>query len=252
MTDTIRDNFTKQVGKLGIQLSEHQLQQFETYYALLIEWNEKMNLTGITEREAVYEKHFYDSLTLAEVVKFDEMSSLADIGSGAGFPSIPLAIAYPHLKVTIIDALAKRIGFLNEVTTRLGLTRVESLHSRAEDAARKREYRDQYDVVTARAVARLAVLNEFCLPYVRPDGTFIAMKGTDIGAEVDEARFSLAKLNGKISDVRRLALPTEGADRHLVVCVKKGPTPAAYPRKSGIPLKSPLVKPTTVATNSNS
>ena len=243
MTDLIRDHFAQQVEKLGIALSEHQLQQFETYYALLVEWNEKMNLTGITEREAVYEKHFYDSLTLAQVVSFSEQNSLADIGSGAGFPSIPLAIAFPHLKVTIIDALAKRIGFLNEVTTRLGLTKVEALHSRAEDAARKREYRDQYDVVTARAVARLAVLNEFCLPYVRPGGLFIAMKGTDIGAEVDEARYSLAKLNGKMLDVKRLMLPSEGADRHLVVCVKKDPTPAAYPRKSGIPIKTPLIKP---------
>jgi 16S rRNA (guanine527-N7)-methyltransferase len=145
--------------------------------------------------------------------------------------------------VTIIDALAKRIRFLEEVTSQLDLTKVLCLHSRAEDAARKREHRDEYDIVTARAVARLAVLNEFCLPYVRPGGLFIAMKGTDISAELDEGRYSVAKLNGKIQDVKHLNLPSDGADRHLVICTKKAPTPSLYPRKSGIPLKSPLVKP---------
>jgi len=241
--DTIQQHFAQQVGQLGIQLTKEQLAQFEVYYSLLVEWNEKMNLTGITERDAVYEKHFYDSLTIAGVVQFANQSSIADIGSGAGFPSIPLAIVYPHLQVTIIDALAKRIRFLEEVTLQLGLTKVLCLHSRAEDAARKREHRDHYDVVTARAVARLAVLNEFCLPFVRPGGVFIAMKGTDISSELDEGRYSVTKLNGKIQDVKRLTLPTEGADRHLVICAKKGPTPSTYPRKSGIPLKSPLVKP---------
>ncbi|WP_373230424.1 16S rRNA (guanine(527)-N(7))-methyltransferase RsmG [Cohnella sp.] len=247
--DQIQRQFVERVKKLNIQLSERQLEQFETYYTLLVEWNEKMNLTGITEREAVYEKHFYDSLTLAGVVQFDQQSSLADIGSGAGFPSIPLAIIYPHLQVTIIDALAKRIRFLDEVTSQLEFTKVLCLHSRAEDAARLREHRDHYDVVTARAVARLAVLNEFCLPYVRPGGHFIAMKGTDLSNELDESRYSVIKLNGKIQDVVRLTLPSEGAERHLVICVKKGPTPSAYPRKSGIPLKTPLLKP--ISTTSN-
>ncbi|MCD9024849.1 16S rRNA (guanine(527)-N(7))-methyltransferase RsmG [Cohnella silvisoli] len=244
--DTIQVQFTKQVEKLGITLSEGQLAQFESYYSLLIEWNEKINLTGITERDAVYEKHFYDSLTIAGVIPLDKQSSLADIGSGAGFPSIPLAIVFPHLQITIIDALAKRIKFLGEVTSKLGLTKILCLHSRAEDAARKREHRDCYDVVTARAVARLSVLNEFCLPFVRTGGLFIAMKGTDISAELDESRYSAAKLNGKIQDVKRLTLPSEGAERHLVICMKESPTPAAYPRKAGIPIKSPLVKPNTV------
>ncbi|QMV42186.1 16S rRNA (guanine(527)-N(7))-methyltransferase RsmG [Cohnella cholangitidis] len=243
MTDVIQQHFKEQAQNLGITLTDHQMSQFETYYSLLVEWNEKMNLTGITERDAVYEKHFYDSLTVAGVVQFDKTTSLADIGSGAGFPSVPLAIAFPHLQVTIIDALAKRIKFLEEVTSQLGLSKVLCLHSRAEDAARKREHRDHYDVVTARAVARLAVLNEFCLPFTRPGGLFVAMKGTDVSTELDEGRYSLAKLNGKIQDVKRLKLPTEGADRHLVICAKKEPTPAAYPRKAGIPLKTPLVKP---------
>jgi len=242
MRDSVQQQFAELLLPLGIELTDRQLEQFETYYTLLVEWNEKMNLTGITEREAVYEKHFYDSLTLAGAVSFGKQQSLADIGSGAGFPSIPLAIVYPHLKVTIIDALAKRIKFLEEVTSSLGLARVTCLHARAEDAARKKEHRDNYDVVTARAVARLAVLNEFCLPFVRPGGLYIAMKGTDISAELEEGRFSLTKLSGRLVDVKRLILPTEKADRHLIICEKKEPTPAAYPRKSGIPLKTPLVK----------
>jgi len=249
MIDQVQRTLSDRARALGIELKEKQLEQFETYYALLIEWNEKMNLTGITEREAVYEKHFYDSLTLGEAVVFDGVRTVADIGSGAGFPSIPLAIAYPRLKVTIVDSLAKRIKFLEEVTSRLGLTQVTCLHSRAEDAARLKEHRDAYDLVTARAVARLAVLNEFCLPFVRSGGRFVAMKGTDVTAELEEGRYSLTKLNGRLLDVKRLTLPTEGADRHLVVCEKKDATPAAYPRKAGLPLKSPLVKP--VATTGN-
>jgi 16S rRNA (guanine527-N7)-methyltransferase len=240
--DIVQQHFMKHLQDLGITLSKQQLEQFETYYELLVEWNEKMNLTGITERGAVYEKHFYDSLTLAKAVSFTDQSSLADIGSGAGFPSIPLAIVYSHLQVTIIDALSKRIGFLNEVTSQLGLKQVNCLHSRAEDAARMKEHRDHYDVVTARAVARLAVLNEFCLPFVRTGGVFIAMKGSDIEAELDESRYSAKKLNGKIEDVRRLTLPTEGAERHLIILAKVKSTPALYPRKPGIPLKSPLLK----------
>ncbi|KIL36283.1 16S rRNA methyltransferase [Cohnella kolymensis] len=240
--DIVQQHFIEHLQDLGVSLSKQQLEQFETYYALLVEWNEKMNLTGITEREAVYEKHFYDSLTLVKAVSFNEHSSLADIGSGAGFPSVPLAIVFPHLQVTIIDALAKRIGFLKEVSSQLGLSQVNCLHSRAEDAARMKEHRDHYDVVTARAVARLAVLNEFCLPFVRTGGLFIAMKGSDIEVELEESRYSAKKLNGKIDDVRRLTLPAEGAERHLIIVSKVSSTPPLYPRKPGIPLKSPLLK----------
>ena len=241
--DATQQLFTEQLAALGIVLSEKQLDQFETYFSLLVEWNEKMNLTGITERGAVYEKHFYDSLTLAKSVDFNEVSSLADIGSGAGFPSIPLAIAYPHLKVTIVDSLAKRIRFLEEVASRLGLSDVSPIHGRAEDVARLKAHRDQYDIVTARAVARLAVLNEFCLPFVRAGGTFVAMKGTDITEEISESKYSIDKLNGKLIRIEQMQLPSEGADRHLVLIAKTNATPATYPRKAGVPLKSPLIKP---------
>jgi len=242
MRDATQKLLADRLHPLGIELTDRQLDQFEIYYRLLVEWNEKMNLTGITEREAVHEKHFYDSLTLAEAVSFSKSQSLADIGSGAGFPSIPLAIAFPHLRVTIIDSLAKRIKFLETVVDELQLAQVSCLHARAEDAARQKEHRDSYDIVTARAVARLAVLNEFCLPFVRPGGLYVAMKGTDISVELDEARYSLTKLGGRLVDVKRLTLPTEGADRHLIVCEKKGSTPPAYPRKAGTPLKTPLLK----------
>lgn len=241
--DATQQLFTEQLAALGIDLSEKQLKQFETYFSLLVEWNEKMNLTGITERGAVYEKHFYDSMTLTKVVDLNEVSSLADIGSGAGFPSIPLAIAFPHLKVTIVDSLAKRIRFLEELTSQLGLAYVSPLHGRAEDVARLRAHRDQYDIVTARAVARLAVLNEFCLPFVKAGGTFIAMKGTGISEELSESKYSIDKLNGKLVRIEQMQLPSEGADRHLVLIEKTNATPAAYPRKAGVPLKSPLIKP---------
>lgn len=241
--DATQQLFTEQLNKLGVTLDEKQLEQFENYFTLLVEWNEKMNLTGITERDAVYEKHFYDSLTLTKVVDFKEVASLADIGSGAGFPSVPLAIAFPHLKVTIVDSLAKRIRFLEEVTSQLGLTKVTPLHSRAEDAARVKTHRDAYDLVTARAVARLAVLNEFCLPFAKVGGTFVAMKGADLTEEIEESKYSIDKLNGKLTRVERMQLPSEGSDRHLVIIEKINSTPALYPRKAGVPLKTPLVKP---------
>ena len=227
---------------IGIALSDNQLEQFEAYYRLLIEWNEKMNLTGITERSAVYEKHFYDSLTVSTVADLSGSVSLADIGSGAGFPSIPLKIAFPRILVTIVDSLAKRIRFLEEVVSSLGLADVTCLHGRAEDVARLPEHRDRHDVATARAVARLAGLNELCLPFVKPGGIFVAMKGSDIAEELDEGRFSIEKLNAAVHQTKRLELPNERSERHLIVIAKKGPTPKAYPRKAGVPLKTPLLR----------
>jgi 16S rRNA (guanine527-N7)-methyltransferase len=242
--DEVQRQFAKRLAELGIELRdpEKQLQQFESYCRLLVEWNEKMNLTGITEREQVYEKHFYDSITVAEASGFNEAASLADIGSGAGFPSLPLKIVFPHLRITIIDALAKRIRFLEEVVGQLGLSDVSCIHGRAEEVARKAEHRDRYDIVTARAVARLAVLNEFCLPFVRTGGRFIAMKGSDIEQELEESRYSTEKLNGSLQDVLRFTLPGEGSERHLIVIAKTSSTPKAYPRKPGTPLKEPLVR----------
>ncbi len=222
-------------------LSPLQLEQFQTYYELLVEWNEKMNLTGITEREAVYEKHFYDSVTLSFFVEMDKAASLADIGSGAGFPSIPLKICFPHLKVTIVDSLNKRIQFLQHVVQSLKLEDVQCVHGRAEDIARLAPHRDAYDIVTARAVARLSGLNELCLPFVRNGGIFAAMKGADPGEELKEAKRSMAELKAKLTSTEHLKLPFEQSDRHILIMAKQGATPAKYPRKAGLPLKQPII-----------
>ncbi|WP_286893304.1 16S rRNA (guanine(527)-N(7))-methyltransferase RsmG [Thermobacillus sp.] len=224
-----------------MELTPERSEQFETYFRLLVEWNERMNLTAITEREAVYEKHFYDSLTLAFHLDLNGIGKLADIGSGAGFPSLPLKILFSHLEVLIVDSLGKRIRFLEHLTAELGLAGVTCLHARAEDAARMPEHRDGYDLVTARAVARMNVLSEFCLPFARPDGRFAAMKGGDPAGEIAEARRALSEMGGKLEEVHALQLPFEQADRHIVIVRKSGRTPARYPRKAGIPAKQPII-----------
>lgn len=239
--DDIQQRFTDRLKEHGIELNETQLEQFETYYKLLVEWNEKMNLTGITEREQVYEKHFYDSLTLAFYVNMKKVTRLADIGSGAGFPGVPLKIAFPHLQLCIIDSLNKRITFLKAVSEGLGLEGAEFLHGRAEEWGHKREYRDSFDLVTARAVARLAVLNEFCLPFVKPDGIFAAMKGTDPEEEIADSQKSLRELRGEIRAVDAFRLPFDDSERHIIRVAKTGITPYKYPRTPGLPLKKPLV-----------
>jgi 16S rRNA (guanine527-N7)-methyltransferase len=226
----------------NIELTDYQLGQFETYYKELITWNEKMNLTGITDREEVYVKHFYDSLSISFFVSIRDVKRLADIGSGAGFPSIPLKILFPHLKVTIVDSLNKRIQFLNHLVQELNLTDVKCVHGRAEDVARLPEHRDQYDLVTARAVAKLAALNELCLPFTAIGGTFVAMKGSDIQEELDSCAYSLNELRSKYIYTRNFHLPDmDKSTRNLVFMRKFSPTPKAYPRKAGTPLKAPLM-----------
>lgn len=224
-----------------MSIEENQLKQFDTYYKLLVDWNSRMNLTAITEREQVYVKHFYDSLSLAFFMDLSSVKRMADIGSGAGFPSIPLKIMFPHLKITIIDSLNKRIQFLNELVNQLQLDNVHCLHARAEDAGRQTELRDQFDLVTARAVARLNVLNELCLPFVKPGGTFAAMKGAQGKEETEEAAFSLQQLNGSFKNMFTFSLPADEALRHIIVISKQGKTPNKFPRKAGTPVKSPLI-----------
>ena len=238
--DQMRSLFASLLSEKGILLTDEQWNRFETYYRLLLEWNERMNLTGITEREQVYIKHFYDSLSLSFFVPLAEVSNIADIGSGAGFPSIPLKIMFPHLRVTIIDSLNKRIQFLKHLTSELAFTDVDCIHARAEDAGRDSKFRDRFDLVTARAVARLNVLNEFCLPFVKTGGTFAAMKGADAEEEVQEAKFSLSQLKGELLRSEKFLLPVEQSTRHIILIRKTGPTPPKYPRKPGVPLKQPL------------
>lgn len=241
MNDLIETRFQQLMTERGFPLSQRQLEQFEMYFRLLVEWNEKMNLTGITDKEAVYEKHFFDSVSLAFFLDLPSITSLADIGSGAGFPSLPLKIVFPHLKVTIVDSLNKRIQFLLQVCNSLGLEGVQCIHGRAEDIARLPEHRDAYRLVTARAVARLNVLNEFCLPFVEKDGIFAAMKGSETVQEVEEAAYSLAELKAKVVQVQSFKLPYEQSERSIVIVRKLGQTPKAYPRKAGTPLKQPLI-----------
>ncbi|MEK5059960.1 MULTISPECIES: 16S rRNA (guanine(527)-N(7))-methyltransferase RsmG [unclassified Paenibacillus] len=240
--DQIQQQLQDRLDPRGISLTEKQLEQFELYYKELVSWNEKMNLTGITEREQVYTKHFYDSVSLSFYVDMNKIQTIADIGSGAGFPGIPLKICYPHLKLTIIDSLNKRINFLQHIVDTLGLNGVELIHGRAEELGRRTGYRDHYDLVTARAVARMAVLNEFCLPFVRKDGIFAAMKGSDPTEELQDAEFSLKELKAKVIDTHAFQLPVEESARHIIVIGKTSSTPKKYPRKPGTPLKMPLVK----------
>ena len=237
--DAIQQQLQLRLKEHGLELNELQLEQFELYFQDLVAWNEKMNLTGITEREQVYTKHFYDSVSLAFYTDISKVEKLADIGSGAGFPGLPLKICFPHLKLTIIDSLNKRIGFLQHVVDHLGLTDVELIHGRAEELGRKDGYRDSYDLVTARAVAKLAVLNEFCLPFVRKGGFFAAMKGGDPREEMKEAEFSFNQLKGRVKAVHPFQLPVEESERHIILVQKFDKTPHKYPRKPGT--KTPLV-----------
>jgi len=238
--DDVSVQFAAMLEEKGIVLTNEQLLQFDLYYRELVAWNERMNLTGITEREQVYLKHFYDSVSLSFFMSLSDITSIIDIGSGAGFPSLPLKIVYPHLQVTIVDSLNKRIQFLKHMADAFGFRDVVCVHSRAEDAARDPALRDRFDIATARAVARLNILNELCLPFVKKNGLFIAMKGTDASDEIEEATFSLSELKARIDASHRFELPIEHAERHLIAIRKMAPTPSKYPRKAGIPGKQPL------------
>jgi 16S rRNA (guanine527-N7)-methyltransferase len=234
--------FLELLDQRGTTLTLEQEQQFEDYYELLVSWNEKMNLTAITDKHQVYLKHFYDSLTLGFFLPLQHVETVADIGSGAGFPSLPIKIMYPHLKITIVDSLNKRIQFLQHLCSRLKLDNVRCIHARAEEAGRSPEHRDHYDLVTARAVARLNVLNELCLPFVKKGGWFVAMKGAQAKDEIIEAAYSAKELQAELAEQPSFELPEEISKRHLVIYRKLGVTPRKYPRKPGTPAKMPLLE----------
>ncbi|MDK9859715.1 16S rRNA (guanine(527)-N(7))-methyltransferase RsmG [Staphylococcus equorum] len=231
---------TKQLSTQGIELSEEQQRQFQTYYQMLVEWNEKINLTSITEEHEVYLKHFYDSIAPSFYTDLTKELTICDIGAGAGFPSIPLKIIYPNLKVTIVDSLNKRIKFLNQLAEALDLENVNFVHDRAETFG-KGDYRESYDIVTARAVARLSVLSELCLPLVKKGGQFIALKSSKGEEELEEARFGLGILGGKVRETISYELPEEAGERQMILIDKRSQTPKKYPRKPGTPNKSPLL-----------
>lgn len=231
----------QQLENKGFLASKDVLAQFEAYYSLLIEWNQRMNLTAITNRDEVMEKHFYDSISPAFYHDFEQVDRLIDIGAGAGFPSLPIKILFPHIQVTIVDSLNKRITFLQELSKLLGLTGVSFIHGRAEDVAQQKEHRESYPLVIARAVARLPVLAELCLPFAQVGGTFIALKGSSGDEEINESTKAIMTLGGELQRTESMHLPNGEAKRILIWIQKVKKTLKKYPRKAGTPNKSPLL-----------
>ncbi|MGO4961855.1 16S rRNA (guanine(527)-N(7))-methyltransferase RsmG [Jeotgalibaca porci] len=235
------EEFRTAVLEMGLELNEKQMAQYARYYELLVEWNEKINLTAITERDEVYLKHFYDSITLGlHTGVLEGEITLCDVGAGAGFPSIPLKIAFPNIKVTIVDSLNKRINFLELLFKELGLEGVRCYHDRAETFGQNPDHRAAYDIVTARAVARMSVLSELCVPLVKKGGYFVAMKAASSQEELDDAKAAIATLGGKVEEDYAFELPKEEGERHIILIKKTKETPKKYPRKPGIPNKKPL------------
>lgn len=236
------EKFVLELSKHNFELTNKQKQQFKLYFKMLIEVNEHVNLTRITEEDEVYLKHFYDSVTplFTFGAVFKDGATLCDVGAGAGFPSIPLKILKPGLKVTIVDSLQKRLNFLKDLISELGLTDVELVHGRAEDVGQNKLYRERFDIVTARAVARMSVLSEYCLPLVKKGGYFVALKGPKAEDELDDGKKALEVLGGKLIKDEELTLPESEEERTLVLVQKVKSTPKKYPRQAGTPRRKPI------------
>lgn len=234
--------FVKALAKQHIELTSEQKEQFTVYYQDLVTVNEKVNLTRITDEADVYLKHFYDSVTPVLVFPdlFKGKKTLCDVGAGAGFPSLPIKILCPDLKITIVDSLGKRLKFLDELIKKLDLKDITLVHSRAEDAGQNSDLREQFDLVTARAVARMTVLSEYCLPLAKLHGHLVALKGPKAQAELTDAKKAIKTLGGQVKEVRELTLPNSNEERTLVVVDKIAKTPKKYPRQAGTPNRKPL------------
>ena len=236
--EEFKREFEKYLEKMSISLNKEQYDQFYAYMLLLIEWNEKINLTAITEPQEIILKHFVDSLTIAKYI--EERKTIIDMGTGAGFPGIPLKIYRNDVKVVLADSLNKRIKFLNEVIEKLQLKNIETIHCRAEELGKNKEYREKFDYATSRAVANLSTLSEYLLPFVKLNGSGIFMKTMEIDEELENAKKAIKILGGRIEKVDKFEIPESDLGRSIIIVKKEKQTPSKYPRKPGTPAKEPL------------
>ena len=229
-------DLTKLMDKLNIEEADAKADVLIRYMEKVLQWNEKVNLTAITDREEFVQKHLVDSLLCAETLEFTESSSICDVGTGGGFPGVPLAVCYPEKEFVLMDSLAKRIKIVQQICDELSIKNVRAVHGRAEDLARTEDYREAFDLCVSRAVANMRVLSEYCIPFVRVGGSFIAYKGADCESEIDDSKEAIRRLGGGETEIRKL--PHLG---HSLVIIKKvSPTPKTYPRKAGTPTRKPL------------
>ena len=226
--------------KIGVELNQAQLKQFMTYKDMLVEWNEKMNLTAITDDREIILKHFVDCLALCSAADMSG-KKIIDVGTGAGFPGVPVKIACPDIDITLLDSLNKRITFLNELTKALELEKTDCVHMRAEDGGNDKGLRESFDMCISRAVANLAVLCEYCLPFVRVGGMFISMKGPDVSQEISEAEKAIKVLGGEISEIKKVSIAETDINHSLIIIKKIRSTPSKYPRKAGKVKKEPIM-----------
>lgn len=246
MTDNFRDKLNIGCKALGLNVNDETINKLYIYYSMVVEKNRVMNLTAITEEDEFIVKHIVDSLSIAKCEEFIKLislkdkPSLIDVGTGAGFPGVVLKLVYPELKITLFDSLKKRLNFLDEVINELGLEDISTLHGRAEDCGHDKRYRESFDFTVSRAVANMSSLSEYCLPFVKKEGYFIAYKSGDSVSEILDAKHAIKLLGGNIESETKLVLPGSDIERNLIAVKKVKTTPAQYPRKAGTPTKDPI------------